>query len=104
MRCGYVVLMRWMVIYVVPGGALNLNSVNYPDHGHHGDPPVSGKIPMVELGIDPGTSGLVVRNADHWTTRLIHFVIILWIICPRLISLPFIGLGSALYTDMLQFL
>jgi hypothetical protein len=27
--------MRWMVIYEyrVPGGALNLNSTNYPDHG-----------------------------------------------------------------------
>jgi hypothetical protein len=24
-----------------------------------------GKIPMVELGIEPGTSLLVVRNADH---------------------------------------
>jgi hypothetical protein len=39
MRRGYVVLMRWMV----PGRALNLNSTNYPDHGHHGDPPLSTK-------------------------------------------------------------
>jgi hypothetical protein len=29
--------------YGVPGGALNLNSTNYPDHDHHGDPPLSGK-------------------------------------------------------------
>jgi hypothetical protein len=45
MRRGYVVPMGWMVIYEygVPGGALNLNSTNYPDHGHHGDPPLSGK-------------------------------------------------------------
>jgi hypothetical protein len=45
--CGYVVTMRWMVIYEygVPGGALNLNPTNYPDHGHHGDPPLSGKNP-----------------------------------------------------------
>jgi hypothetical protein len=45
MRRGYVVPMRWMVIYGygVPGGALNLNSTNYPDHGHHGDPPLSEK-------------------------------------------------------------
>jgi hypothetical protein len=45
MRRGYVVLMRWMVIYEygVPGGALNVNSTNYQDHGHHGDPPLSGK-------------------------------------------------------------
>jgi hypothetical protein len=50
--------MRWMVIYDygVPGGALNLNSTNYPDHGHHGDPPYQGKIPMVEPGIEPRTS------------------------------------------------
>jgi hypothetical protein len=27
--------------------------------------PYQGKIPMVEPGIKPGTSGLVVRNADH---------------------------------------
>jgi hypothetical protein len=45
MRRGYVVPMRWMMIYEygVPGGALNLNSTNYPDNGHHGDPPLSGK-------------------------------------------------------------
>jgi hypothetical protein len=27
------------------GRRLNLNSNNYPDHGHHGDPPLSGKNP-----------------------------------------------------------
>jgi hypothetical protein len=39
--------MRWMVIhkYGVPGGDLNLNSTNYPDHDNHGDPPLSGKNP-----------------------------------------------------------
>jgi hypothetical protein len=42
--------------YGVLGGDLNLNSTNYPDDGHHGDPPLSGKIPMVELGIKPRTS------------------------------------------------
>jgi hypothetical protein len=47
MRHDYVVPMRWMVIYEygVPGRALNLNSTNYPDHGHHGDPPVMEKSP-----------------------------------------------------------
>jgi hypothetical protein len=42
--------MRWMVIYEyeVPGGALNLV--------HHGNLPLQGKIPMVELGIEPWTS------------------------------------------------
>jgi hypothetical protein len=58
MRRSYVVPMRWMVIYEyeVPGGALNLNSTNYPDHGRQGDLPLQGKIPMVEPGIEPGTS------------------------------------------------
>jgi hypothetical protein len=52
--------MRWMVIceYEVPGGALNLSSTElpYPDHGHHGNLPLQGKIPMAEPGIEPGTS------------------------------------------------
>jgi hypothetical protein len=61
MRCSYVVPMRWMVMYGIPGGALNLNSTNYPDHGHHGDAPLSGKNPHVRAG----TSRLVVRNTDH---------------------------------------
>jgi hypothetical protein len=58
MRRGYVVLMRWMVIYEyeLPGGALKLNSTNYPDHGCHGVLPLQGKIPMAEPGIEPGTS------------------------------------------------
>jgi hypothetical protein len=45
MRRGYVVAMRWMVIYGygVPGETLNLSSTNNPDHGHYGDPPLSGK-------------------------------------------------------------
>ena len=33
--------------------------------------PLQGKIPMVEPGIEPGTSWLVVRSSDHQTTRLI---------------------------------
>jgi hypothetical protein len=63
MRRGYAVRIRWMVMYEygVPGGTLNLNSTNYPDHGHHGDPPLLGKNPHGR----PGTSLLVVRNADH---------------------------------------
>jgi hypothetical protein len=31
--------------YGIPGGALNLNSTNYPGHGPHGDPPLSGNNP-----------------------------------------------------------
>ena len=33
--------------------------------------PLQGKIPMVEPGIEPGTSCLVVRSSDHQTTRFI---------------------------------
>jgi hypothetical protein len=50
---------------------LKSKSTNYPDHGHHGDPPPTRKIPMVEPGIEPGTSWLVVRSSDHQTTRLV---------------------------------
>ena len=49
----------------VPGWALKSISTNYPDHGHHGDFPLPGKIPMVEPGIEPGTAWLVVRKLDH---------------------------------------
>ena len=55
----------------VPGWALKSKSTNYLYHGHHGNLPLPGKIPMVEPGIKPGTSWLVVRNLDHQTTRLV---------------------------------
>ena len=47
------------------GFDLKSNSTNYPDHVHHGDPPLTRKIPMVEPGIEPGTSWLVARISDH---------------------------------------
>ena len=49
----------------VPGWALKSKSTNYSEQGHHGDLPLPGKIRMVEPGIEPGTSWLVVRNLDH---------------------------------------
>ena len=49
----------------VPGWVIKSKSTNYPDHGHHGDLPLPGKIPMVEPEIEPETSWLVVRNSDH---------------------------------------
>jgi hypothetical protein len=52
-------------IWISPGGALNLKSTNYPDHGRQGDLPLQGKIPMAEPEIEPGTSWSVVRNSDH---------------------------------------
>jgi hypothetical protein len=47
------------------GFHLKSKSTNYPDQCHHGDPPPIRKIPMVELGIEPGTSWLVARSSDH---------------------------------------
>ena len=66
---GAVTFSRWCEgWYIGRWGArrdLKTRSTNYPDHGHHGDPPPTRKIPMVEPGIEPGTSWLVVRNSDH---------------------------------------
>jgi hypothetical protein len=68
MRRSYVVPMRWMLIYEygVPGGALKLNSTNNPDHGHHGDPPLSGKNPHGIAG--NRTRDLMISSQ---TTRLV---------------------------------
>jgi hypothetical protein len=55
----------------VPGGALNLNSVGYSDHGRYGDVTLQGKIPMAEPRIEIGTSWPVDRSSDHQTTRLV---------------------------------
>jgi hypothetical protein len=35
--------------------------------------PYQGKITMLELGIELGPSLLGIRNADHYTTRLVIF-------------------------------
>jgi hypothetical protein len=77
--------MRWMVIYEyeVPEGALTLVLLNYPDHGHHGNLPLQGKIPMVEPGIESGTSSLVVGNSDYQTMRLVG----IGEVAPRILNL-----------------
>jgi hypothetical protein len=66
---GAVTLSRWCEgWYIGRWGArrdLKSRSTNYPDHGHHGDPPPTRKIAMVEPGIEPRTSWLVVRCSDH---------------------------------------
>ena len=49
----------------MPGGALSLNLLTTQTMGHHGSLSLQGKIPMVEPGIEPGSSWLVVRNPDH---------------------------------------
>jgi hypothetical protein len=61
----------------VPGGALNLNSTGYPDHGRYGDLLLQGKIPTAEPGIEPGSSWLLVRSSDHQATRLVSFSILI---------------------------
>jgi hypothetical protein len=45
----------------VLGRTLKLNSAGYPDHGLYGDLLLQGKIPTAELGIEPGTSWLIVK-------------------------------------------
>ena len=66
---GAVTLSRWCKgWYIGRWGArrgLKSRSTNYPDHGHHGDPPPTRKIPTVEPGIEPGASWLVVRSSEH---------------------------------------
>jgi hypothetical protein len=64
----------WFVAPRKWGFNLKTKSTNYPVHGHHGDPPPTRKIPMVEPGIEPGTSWLVVRSSDHQTTRLGYYI------------------------------
>jgi hypothetical protein len=50
--------------YGVPGGALNLNSTNYPDHGHDGDRPLSGKNAHGRAGNQ--TQDLMISSQKHW--------------------------------------
>ena len=38
--------------------------------------PFQGKTHMVDPGIEPGTSWLVVRNSDHQATRLVTHIVI----------------------------
>jgi hypothetical protein len=57
----------------VPGGALNLRSTSYTDHGCCGDLPLQGKIFTAEPGAEPGTSWLVVRSSDHQATKLVSY-------------------------------
>jgi hypothetical protein len=46
------------------GGALNLNSTNYPDHGHHGDPPLWEKNPHGRAGNQ--TRDLIISSQKRW--------------------------------------
>jgi hypothetical protein len=65
------IIVDWFMAPRKWGFNLKTKSTNYPDHGHHGDPPPTSKIPMVEPGIETGTSWLVVRSSEHQTTRLV---------------------------------
>jgi hypothetical protein len=64
----------------VAGGALNLNSTGYPDHGRYGDLPLQVKASTAEPGIEAGISCLVVRSSDHPATRLVHIGIVFLLI------------------------
>ena len=67
--CGATTLSRWCEWWYArrwnTRRGLKPKSTNYPDHGHHGNLSLQGKIPMVEPGIEPRTSWLVVRDPDH---------------------------------------
>ena len=58
------IIVDWFLAPRRRGFYLKSNSTNYPDHGHHGDPPPTRKIPMVEPGIQPGTSWLLARSHE----------------------------------------
>ena len=64
----YVVPMRMMVRWEVnlrcQGGALNLISTNYPDHGHHGRLPLSRKNAHGRAG--NRTRDLMVSSQELW--------------------------------------
>ena len=49
----------------IPGGTLNLNLLNNQTMGTTRNLTLQGKIPMIEPGIEHGTSWLVVRDPDH---------------------------------------
>ena len=49
----------------IPGGALSLNLLTTQTMVTTRIFPCKGKIPMVEPGIEPGTSWLLVRDPDH---------------------------------------
>ena len=67
------------------GFDLKSQSTNYPDHGHHGDPPTTRKIPMVEPGIEPGTSLCVAICNTFEKYALSHLCFYQW--SPDFISL-----------------
>ena len=73
----------WVVVEedIVPGGALNLKSTNLPRPWSPWESSPSRKIPTVEPRIEPGTSWLVVRDSDHYTTRLVSY----WNVCTIII-------------------
>jgi hypothetical protein len=57
----------WVVIEedVVAGEALTLHSTNLPRQWSPRECSPSRKIPTLKLGIEPGTSWLIVRDSDH---------------------------------------
>ena len=60
----------------MPGVALNLNSTDLHRAWSPRESTPRREIPTVEPRIEPGTSSLVGKVSDHWTTRLVlqhHF-------------------------------
>jgi hypothetical protein len=60
--------------YEVPGGALNVKSTNYPDHGRQGDLPLQGKIPWQNRESNPGPhdqSETLTTRPRGWSDRVL---------------------------------
>jgi hypothetical protein len=67
----------------IPGGALNLRSTSYPEHGRYVDLALQENIPMAEPVTEHGTSWLVVRIFDHQGTRLVCSYLIYVFLCSH---------------------
>jgi hypothetical protein len=100
------VTVDWFLAPRKRGFNLKSKPTIYPDHGHHGDPPPTRKIPMVTPGIKPGTSWLIVRSSDHQTTRLVLFymksIIFQPTPTPVAIPPPVVTIGQVGYVNIIN--
>jgi hypothetical protein len=83
----------------LPGGALNLNSTRYPDHGRYGDLHLQWKIPTAEPLIEFGTSWLAVRSSDHKTTRLVIIITNVYVRISAIYPVSVKGFPSCCWYD-----
>ena len=84
----------------VPAGALNLISINYPDHGHHGRLPLSRKNTYGRAR--NRTRDLVVSSQELWTPshEAGHTLKSLWLKSSVYCAYAYIWLWSADFVDI----